>query len=211
MSTLTVLQLSCPGCGGTLHGSPQGILFWCESCHAIQEVVEDRFVSRPCQTARPALPGSVRLCHLPVWAFRVRASWRWPERAKGLGKGWLAPDWVYVTAFALSNGFYFGDPGVIFTQKRLTLTPADPAPLIGGARSLREAEAFVRFHLLAILDRREDITGLQLDLAIGDAVLWGIPYYDDGLTLVDGMLGLRMPGAALDEIAALRAWWEWRR
>jgi hypothetical protein len=117
---------------------------------------------------------------------------------------------VYVTAFALSNAFYFGDPGLIFTQKHVELAAADPAPLIGGTRSLDEARAFVEFHILSILDRRVDVTGVELHCVIDDAVLWGIPYYDDGLTLVDGILGLKMPSAALDEIDALRTWWERR-
>jgi hypothetical protein len=46
---------------------------------------------------------------------------------------------------------------------------------------------------------------------IDAAVLWAIPYCDDGITLTDGILGLKLPGAALDEIGALRAWWERQR
>jgi hypothetical protein len=68
------------------------------------------------------------------------------------------PDWVYVTAFALSNGFYFGDPGLIFTQKRVELSLGDPAPLLGGTRSLEEAKVFVEPHLLSLLDRQADVS-----------------------------------------------------
>jgi hypothetical protein len=208
MLTPVILPLRCPGCGGALHGTPQSVLFWCEDCRGTREVVAGELVSRPAQTARPARPGPGRLCHLPVWGLRVRAAWAWPGAARQGGAGWAAPDWVYVTAFVLSNGFYFGDPGLLFTQKRVELSPGDPAPLLGGTRGLEEAKVFVEPHLLSLLDRRADVTGVEMSCAIDAAVLWAVPYYDDGLTLTDGILGCTLPGAALDEIGALRTWWE---
>ncbi len=211
MLTPTVMQLRCQACGGPLHGTPQAVLFWCGDCGAIQEVVEGRFVPRRAQTARAALRVPGRLIHLPVWAFRVRASVAWAQPAARDAAAWSAPEWVYVTAFALSNGFYFGDPGLMLTQRRVILAAGEPAPLIGGTRSLEEAKAFVEPHLLSILDRRVDVTGVAATCAIEEAVLWAVPYYDDGLTLVDGILGLKLTGAALDEIGAVRAWWEQRR
>ena len=210
-SSVTVVQLRCPECSGTLHGSPQAVLFWCEGCQAIHEVVEGQLTPRHCQAARPVLRGSGRLCYLPMWAFRVRARWAWLDSTVKVLQAWQPPDWVYVTAFAISNASYFGDPGLIFTQKHVELEAAGHAPLIGGTRSLVEAEAFVEFHILSLLDRRADVTGVELRWEIYDAVLWGIPYYDDGLTLLDGILGLKMPGAALEEVAALRTWWEGRQ
>lgn len=210
MSSITVVQLRCPECSGILHGSPQAVLFWCEGCRGVVEVEQGRLVPRRTETARPVLRSPGRLCHLPVWAFRVRASWAWPETTVKVGQTWQPPDRVYVTAFAVSNAFYFGDPGLIFTQKRVEPATAEPAPLIGGTRGLDDAKAFIEFHILSLLDRRVDVTGVEFGCTIDDAVLWGIPYYDDGYTLVDGLLGLKMPGAALDEIGALRAWWEGR-
>lgn len=76
---------------------------------------------------------------------------------------------------------------------------------------MEEAKLFVESHLLSILDRREDVTGVEVSCLIDEAVLWAIPYSDDGVTLTDGILGLTLPGAALDEIGALRTWWEGRR
>ena len=210
MASVTVVQLRCPECSGTLHGSPQAVLFWCQGCGALVEVEQGCLVRRRRQTAQPSLPASGRLCHLPMWAFRVRASWDWPDPAMKATQLWQPPDWVYVTAFAVSNAFYFGDPGLIFTQKRVELATTEPAPLIGGTRGLGDAKAFIEFHILSILDRRVDVTGVEFGCAIDDALLWGIPYYDDGDALVDGILGLRMPGAALEEIGALRAWWKGR-
>lgn len=211
MASPTVLQLRCPSCGGTLHGTPQAVLFWCADCRSVQEVVNGRFVARRLQAARPLQASGTPAGFLPLWGFRVRAGWSRPDQEGPRASAWTAPEWVYVTAFALSNGFYFGDPGLIFTQKRVALSPGDPAPVIGGTRGLEEAKAFVEPHLLGILDRREDVTGVELSCVIDEAVLWAIPYSDDGITLSDGILGLKLPGAALDEIGALRAWWGERR
>ncbi len=211
MVTPTVLQLRCPACGGTLHGTPQAVLFWCGDCGAVQEAVHGQFVARRLQAARPLLASTARHDHLPIWGFRVRAHWSRPDQQASAATGWTAPEWVYVTAFALSNGFYFGDPGQIFTQKRVVLAAGDPAPIVGGTRGLDEAKAFVEPHLLSLLDRREDVTGVELSCVIDEAVLWAIPYADDGITLSDGILGLKLPGAALEEIGALRAWWGQRR
>ena len=211
MATLTVLRLRCPTCGGSLHGTPQAVLFWCEDCGALQEVVSGQFVGRRVQAARPVLPTATPRGHLPLWAFRVQAHWSCLDQEAAAATAWTAPEWVYVTAFALSNGFYFGDPGLVFTQRRVVLSQGDPAPVVGGTRGLEEAKVFVEPHLLSILDRREDVTGLKLSCVIDEAVLWAIPYADDGIALTDGILGLKLPGAALDEIGALRAWWERRR
>ena len=141
----------------------------------------------------------------------MRTHWSRRDQVAAAAPAWTAPEWVYVTAFALSNGFYFGDPGLIFTQKRVVLTPGDPAPVFGGTRGLEDAKVFVEPHLLSLLDRRQDVTGVELSCIIDEAVLWAIPYADDGIKLSDGILGLTLPGAALDEIGALRAWWGERR
>jgi hypothetical protein len=175
------------------------------------EVVGNRFVPRPVSTARPVVRSEGKLGHLPLWEFRVRAAWELPEQVRKQRGSWKAPDRVYVTGFAVTNGSYFGDPGLLFTQKGVVLSAADPAPLIGGTRGLEAAKTFVEPHLLGLLDRRIDVTGVEMGCAIDEAAVWGIPYYDDGLTLRDGILGLELPGAALDEIGTLRAWWERRR
>lgn len=173
--------------------------------------MDTAFVPRQGAIARPLVRAPGLLRHLPVWALPVKASWRMadPVRASLL-KRVTPPGRVYVTAFALHNAFYFGDPGLVLTERRLTLEAAEAAPLLGCTCGLEEAKGYVEPHLLSILDRREDVTDLELSCDIGEGLLWGIPYYDDGLTLTDGIVGLKIPAAALDEIWALRAWHEAR-
>lgn len=212
MRTPTVLPLRCPLCAGTLSGLAQDVVFRCDQCGAYQEVVQDRFLERAAKTARPVLSRPGTLLHLPMWAFRVDSLWQWQDpRRASQARHFPAINWVYVTAFTLHNAFYFGDPGLILTQKRVTLESADPAPILGCARGLEEAKAYIEPHLLTIMDRRLDVTGAELATTIGEVVLWGIPYFEEGQSLYDGILGLEIPAVAVDEIGRLRAWKRGRR
>jgi hypothetical protein len=58
---------------------------------------------------------------------------------------------------------------------------------------------------LTVIDRRVDVTGLEMSCAIREVVLWGVPYVDEGEALRDGILGLKVPAAAVDEVGAIRA------
>jgi hypothetical protein len=131
-------------------------------------------------------------------------SWNNPER-QTLARQIPPVEWVFVTGFELHNASYFGDPGMIYTEKRVRLEPATPALVVGCTRSLEEAKAYVEPHLMAVIDRRVDVTGLEMSCTIQEVLLWGIPYFDEGETLRDGILGLKVPAAAVDEVGAIRA------
>lgn len=202
----TVLALRCPRCGGPLSGLQQDVVFWCSACQVPHEVVGGTFVARRGLIARAAGHADRPPLHLPVWAFRVNYASHWedPER-EALARQVPGVEWVYVTGFELHNASYFGDPGQIFTQRMVHPEAGDPAPLVGCTRSLEEAKGYVEPHLLTIIDRRVDVTGLELSCAIGEALLWGVPFFDEGDTLRDGILGLKIPAAAVDELGAIRA------
>lgn len=206
MTAATVLALRCPRCGGGFRGLQQDVVFWCNDCQVPHEVVGEAFVGRQGATARAALSSDRPVLHLPLWAFRVQyaTSWEDPER-QALARQIPPIEWVYVTGFELHNASYFGDPGMIYTEKRVRLEPASPALVVGCTRSLEEAKAYVEPHLLTIIDRRVDVTGLEMSCAIQDVRLWGIPYFDEGEVLRDGILGLKAPAAAVDEVGAIRA------
>ena len=188
-----------------MRGLQQDVVFWCQGCAAPREIVGTTFVEREGRTALPAVELTGRILHLPIWSFRVQYILRWsdPER-EALARLIPPVEWVYVTGFELHNASYFGDPGLIFTEKRARLEPGPPAPVLGCALSLEAAKAYVEAHLLTIIDRRVDVTGLELGCSVGEVRLWGAPYFDDGDALHDGILGLKIPAAAVDEVAAMR-------
>lgn len=204
MAAATVLALKCPRCGGAVQGLQQDVIFWCSACQAPHEVVGEGFVQRQGFIAKAVLPSPP--LHLPLWAFRVQyaTSWEDPER-EALARQVPAVEWVYVTAFELHNASYFGDPGQIFTERRVHLETGSAASVIACTRNLEEAKAYVEPHILTVIDRRVDVTGMELSCAIGEAVLWGIPFLDEGDVLRDGILGLKIPAAALDDLGAIRA------
>ena len=207
MTAATVLALRCPRCGGGFRGLQQDVVFWCNDCQVPYEVVGEAFVGRQGATARSALSSDRSVLHLPLWAFRVQyaTSWKDPER-QALARQIPPVEWVYVTASELHNASYFGDPGMIYTEKRVRLEPASPALVMGCTRSLEEAKAYVQPHLMTVIDRRVDVTGLEISCAIQDVMLWAIPYFDEGEVLRDGILGLKVPAAAVDEVGAIRAY-----
>jgi hypothetical protein len=210
MPQAIMLPLRCPRCGGGLAGASHDVVFWCESCGVPQEVVGTGFVERTGKLARPALPRGGEHVYLPVWGLRVAYVCQWDDPEKeARAKPLPTIEWVYVSGFAIHNAGYYGDPGLIFTERRVVLTPRDarePAAVVAGcARSQEEAKAFVEPHLLTIIDRRVDVTGLELSASVSEAILWGVPYFDDGETLQDGILGLKIPAAAVTELSEIRS------
>ena len=206
MTEPLILPLRCPRCGGGLAGLPHDVVFWCGACAMPFEVTQGQLLERRGSTARAVLelPGTCR--HLPIWAVRVQtvSTWEDPER-EASARHLPQADWVYVTAFDLHNPSYFGDPGLVFTQKQVKFESAATLPALGCTRSLEEAKAFVEPHLLTIIDRRVDVTGLTLSAVVEDVVLWGIPFADQGAILQDCIVGLKYPAAALNDVGALRA------
>lgn len=202
----TVLALRCPRCGGALRGLQLDVIFWCGACQVPHEVVGEGFVERRGSIARAALPADRPSLYLPLWAFHVQyaTSWEDPER-EALARQVPVIEWVYVTAFELHNASYFGDPGQIFTEKRVHLEAGPGALMVAATRSLEDAKAYVEPHILTVIDRRVDVTGMEVSCTIGEAMLWGVPFLDEGDVLRDGILGLKIPASAVDEVGAIRA------
>jgi hypothetical protein len=201
-----LLPLVCPRCGETLRGLQQDVLFRCGGCGRFLEAAGERYVERAGATARPSGAEVRPTLHLPLWAFRVQVKAAWADPEREAEASLIAPvPWVYVTAFSLHNPFYFGDPGLIFTERRVALTAGEPAPVAGGVRGLDAASAFVESHVLTILDRRVDVTGVDLACTIEEARVWAVPFVEKGGVVEDAILGLRFPAPALNDLTALTA------
>ncbi len=206
MAVPTVLALRCPRCGGALHGLQSDVVFWCKGCQVPYEVVGEAFVERQGFIAKAVISSGHPFLYLPMWAFHVQyaTTWEDPER-ESLARQVPLLEWVYVTAFELHNASYFGDPGQIFTEKLVHLEAGPAASLVACTRSLEAAKAYVEPHILTVIDRRVDVTGMELSCVIGEVRLWGVPFLDQGDVLQDGILGLKIQAAAVDEVGAIRA------
>jgi len=203
---ITVLALRCPRCGDTLRGLQRDVIFWCSACQVPYEAAGEGFVERLGSIARAALPSGYPVIHLPLWAFRVQYAMAWEDAEREARARQIpALEWVYVIAFELHNASYFGDPGQIFTERRVSLEAGSAASMVACTRSLEDAKAYVEPHILTVIDRRVDVTGMELSCAIGETRLWGVPFLDQGNMLQDGIFGLKIPAAAVDELGAVRA------
>ncbi len=209
MDQPTILPLRCPGCGDLLLGLQHDAVFWCRGCGTPQEVIGTELVGRRGSRARADAEPADRIVHLPIWALRVSYTLQCEDRQRAALMRQVPPiEWVYVTGFMLHNAWYFGDPGMVFTEKRVTLQPPEaadkPQPAIGCTRGLEAARDYVEPHLLAIIDRRVDVAGLTLQWNVSDAVLWAVPFHDEGKMLRDAIVGWRFPAAAVTGIGSIR-------
>jgi hypothetical protein len=136
---------------------------------------------------------------------RIGVCWADPASAERV-RGLPPLERVYVTGFGLAHAAYFGDPGLLFTQRGLRLEPAAGRGrwLPGCVRSWEEAQAYIEPHLLSILDRRVDVTGSTLEVEVLSGTLWGVPFVDEGERVRDAILGLTYPAAALMDLEVIR-------
>ncbi len=191
-------------------GAQQDVAFWCGGCAVAHEVVADRFVERPGRLAEAASGRQGAVLYLPLWAFTVHYTCRWADPKREALARLIPPiERVYVTGFRLHNPSYFGDPGLIFTEKRVILKPVAASSsgrmVAGCIRGLETARAYVEPHILTIIDRRVDVTEMEMECMIGEPVVWGVPFLAGGADLVDGILGLHFPAAAVEAIEEIRA------
>jgi len=200
-----VLALRCPQCGGEFGGTAQDVVFWCATCRAPFEVTGSTFQARKGALAQAMIASGGDPIHLPVWAFRVRTTLTWQDAAKAERARELPPiAWVYVTAFQVHNPSYFGDAGKLLTARQPDFRPADTGLPLGCARGMDDATRFVDAHLLGLIDRHVDVTGLTLRTAITETVLWGIPYFDEGAVVRDGIFGETIPAAVVEALPDIR-------
>jgi hypothetical protein len=200
-----VLALRCPGCGADLLGTERDVVFWCRACRVPFEVVDGQFQPRRGLLGEAEIAADGEVLHLPLWAFRVRYSLAWPDPERERLARQISPvEWVYVTGFSVHNAWYFGDAGQLLTERRPRLRAMDDGEILGCVRGAEDAKRYVEPHLLTLIDRRVDVTGLTLRVAVSDVCLWGVPYYDEGEVLRDGILGQCLPAAALDGLGEIR-------
>ena len=208
-----VVPLKCPGCGGPLIGLDQDKVFFCAPCRKAYELLKSGLAPRALFFARPVLEHPrVPVIFLPFYRFQVefvadsddRKQIQAAERYKDLNTIW-------VMGFNLVRASYFGDLGLLYTESRVqvveeadTYGKTDRFRVAGCSRTVDEAKIYTRLFLLLMIDKRKDITGMELSPLIHETSLWAIPFYDFQDKLLDAIMGREFPVFAIDDIEALR-------
>ena len=214
------MALKCPDCGNRLLGLEQDKVFTCGPCRLAYELTRSGFEPRPLHFAKPQNEyPRVPVIYLPFYRFKVEfvAESQDPRQIEAAER-YSDIDTIWVMGFNLVRASYFGDLGLIYTETRTqiqeetdTYGKTDKYRVGGCGRTVEEAKIYTKLFLLLMIDKRKDITGMDLSPLIHETSIWGFPFYDFSDKLVDGIKGREIPAFALDDIEALRRFYPARK
>jgi hypothetical protein len=209
MSPLKVIPLVCPDCGTPLAGLPHDRLFFCVPCKKALSPKNDDWVRRPLLTPKITAPAPAQVIHLPFWELKVQAQATPGNKPQEVACR-LLPQYgnIWIAAFTLVRASYFGDVGLAFTEKLIRLEPLPDFParlaVAGCTREIEEAVRYAELFITLILDKRADVTGMKISLAVQGARLWAIPFADQGNQIQDLIIGSILPAFAVDDLEHIR-------
>lgn len=210
VKNLQVLPLLCPTCAGRLLGLRYDRVFFCLSCRqALQPSPEQAgWEKYPLRFSLLESPPGPHPIYLPMLNLEISFSIRSQNRAHLAASRQLADlKSVWVMGFNLVKPGFYGDLGLLYTEKNVRLSPADPPPgalLAGCVRTAAEAERYAKLFLSLLLDRRADVTGMDLQVETGNLTFWAVPFADLGEKIVDPLSGHAFPAFAVDDLEDLR-------
>ena len=209
---ITITALVCPRCGAGLDGLRWDCLFTCAPCGLALFVEHGRTRLFPCTRARvdEGAPIGAGMLWLPFWELATEVGVvEPPGSAPSLAGAAAALDRVWVAGFAVRRPELFGEPGFLLTEQRARLEPAGeggaPARMWGACRGPELVTLYARLTVMRLLDRRADVTGVEIDVRVTRADLWAVPFDDRGDRLVDLATGASLPAAAFEDLAEIRA------
>ena len=206
--SIRVTALVCPECGGGLAGLRFDRVFFCPSCRCALEPGPSGWEKRPL-VAAAAPEGEVPRFYLPLWRFRVTVTAAPANRKQELAVRRL-DDFtvVWVSGFNMLRPSYYGDLGLIYTERSLEPAPAERFAegrfIAGCSRGQADAARYTELYATAILDKRADVTGMTINVDVINAALWAIPFAEVGDKAVDMVSGAELPVFALDDLEDLK-------
>ena len=204
---LTLIPLRCDACGQGLDGLAGDLVFSCTGCRQAMVLEGEALREVPVRFVKPAYEKTKGThLHLPFWGFRVSFRWKGGSATQQRAAACIDIDWVYVMGFSMEGIAYFGDLGLLYTKQRIGRESGSSDLLVGGTRSEAEARCYIEPFILSILDAREDITGIEVACEVEETMLLGIPFFDCGDHLVDGIAGQHVPAAALPDLEEIRGY-----
>lgn len=213
MTKLRVIPLVCPDCGHHLTGLRYDRVFFCLTCRqglfpTAAAEGWDRYPLRFAETPAGDLPAG-EYFFLPMWEIGIAAEAAPINANQKLACRKLEElKHVWVMGFNLIQPSYYGDLGLVYTERMISLPalkhPPDGVFVAGCTRTLPEALRYVELFVKLILDKRSDITGLGLQIRTTDAALWAVPLADFGDKIGDPRTGISFPPVAFDDLEDLR-------
>lgn len=205
-----VVPLVCPDCGKSIIGLRYDRIFFCTDC--VQGLLPGdtgQWERYPISFHDPGESSVAPALYLPFWEIEIEASGTAVNRQQENSLKLLDQlKSVWVAGFNVLRASYFGDLGLLYTEKGVRLSAADPAPrgafITGCTRTMEEAFRYVELYVTLILDKRADVTGLELEISKRGERLWGVPFADRGEKIVDLVMGAELPVFALDDLEDMR-------
>ncbi len=149
--------------------------------------------------AKEEFPG--QLIHLPFWEFEVDITYRTDDakqRARAMQSGLNR---VFIAAFKMHSFAAYGNISLMITQRIPEIhTTGDHCFISGCRKPDSQAGELIETLVLAIIDRKVDVTGLDIQITVTDSRLLAVPFYLDGDLLRDGVIGEKYRTHAIDDL-----------
>lgn len=210
---VNIIPLKCPTCAKALSGFEKDMLFFCLNCMSGWEFSEDKPKKLKLSYARAKIiPEKYRmLFYLPFYFFRINLNLDSEDELNVRASAFLKElKGVYVSGYHLMRESYFGDFALLYTEAKVELDEdlnrSDNAwQRIGSAsRSMKETSVYVSHYPLLMLDKRQDITGIKLNISADFDRIWAVPFFDLGKEIQDGILGKKFFSFALSTLDEFR-------
>jgi hypothetical protein len=210
---IKVIALKCPDCKSRLEGFESDRVFFCPACRTGWDFWSEPAGRYDLAYALPQKPPEkyLRIFYLPFYFFRIELDVSADRLALSKCKAVVERlDKLYVAAFRLLRESYFGEFGLIYTEASIVLeedvnVPEAQRVSIGSAvRTLAETAPYVRNYPLGIIDKRCDVTNINVEVKADLEKIWAVPFYDLGEQIQEGILGRTFSVVALETIADFR-------
>jgi len=210
MSELRVIPLVCPDCGRQLMGLRYDKIFMCMACRqGLSPEKAGDWVRHPLSFAKPDSAPNASLIYLPFWQIKIETHAMPVNRQQEAAIRRLDTlKSVWVQAFTLIRPSYFGDIGMFYTERdeqpeQMTVFPSG-FYVAGCTRTLEDAIKYTKLFVTLILDKKADVTGMDIEVWTRDAILWAIPFADYGDKIMDLVTRTELPAFAVDDLEDIR-------
>ncbi len=200
-----VLPCVCPECGSDLRGLPNDGVFFCNNCRVAVEFETGVPVQFKVRFIAPNITSEGEKLYLPFWQIHFSTRFSGKD-AKQIARAEQAQFRRVLIAGCKMHGYLlYGDLSLLLSYDDPQTNPdAHAYPVSGCRRTSEQAKKRLHTLLLAMIDKKVDITGLEVRTDITDISILGIPFFDFKDYLIDGLTGRKILSRAFDDLSAIR-------